>query len=118
MPTEPRPRLSASGRALVLVSGLALAACAHARDPVDSGAALRIVVGPGDDDADLFVDGAYVGTVGEVMDPAQPPLRLGPGRHAVEVRKPGRVPVQRTITVGRPGPAAVELAAELIEPPP
>lgn len=80
------------------------------------GASLQITTAPGDQDADLWVDGNYIGRVGEIASAGAKPLQLAPGRHRVEVRKPGRFPVQRTVVVdGRD--ATVELAAELLEDP-
>ena len=39
-------------------------------------------------EAGVYVDGQYVGTVGQ-FTPNQPPLSLAPGRHHVEIREPG-----------------------------
>jgi hypothetical protein len=39
-------------------------------------------------DAGVFVDGLYIGVVGQ-FTPDQPPLSLAPGRHHVEIRAPG-----------------------------
>jgi hypothetical protein len=39
-------------------------------------------------EAGVYVDGLYVGTVGE-FTPDQPPLPLAPGRHHIEVSWPG-----------------------------
>jgi hypothetical protein len=39
-------------------------------------------------DAGVYVDGLYAGAV-EQFTPDQPPLSLAPGRHHVEIRKPG-----------------------------
>jgi hypothetical protein len=67
-----------------------------------------------DDDAEVYVDGAYLGQVREVSGAQQ----LTPGVHRVEVRKPGRFPVQRTIRVDPKRPAEFsEIAAELLEDP-
>src|SRR3954471_7643314 len=40
------------------------------------------------ENAEVFVDGSYVGTAGE-FGPAAQPLDVAPGRHRVEVRAPG-----------------------------
>ena len=40
------------------------------------------------DTAAVFVDGSYVGTVGE-FTPMTQPLGLTPGRHRIEIRAPG-----------------------------
>lgn len=39
-------------------------------------------------EAGVYVDGQYVGAVGQ-FSPDQPPLALAPGRHHVEIREPG-----------------------------
>jgi hypothetical protein len=39
-------------------------------------------------EAGVYVDGLYIGTVGQ-FTPNQPPLSLAPGRHHVEIREPG-----------------------------
>lgn len=99
--------------ARVLAVAAALLAC---RPDPQRGASLQVTVAPGDQDADLWVDGNYVGRVGEITSAGAKPLQLAPGRHRVEVRKPGRFPVQRTVVVdGRD--ATIELAAELLEDP-
>ena len=38
--------------------------------------------------AEVFIDGSYVGTVGE-FTPTTQPLGLTPGRHQMEIRAPG-----------------------------
>jgi hypothetical protein len=40
------------------------------------------------DTAEVYVDGAYVGTA-STFGPSSQPLSLTPGRHRVEVRAPG-----------------------------
>jgi hypothetical protein len=40
------------------------------------------------EDAGVYIDGQYVGVVGD-FSPNQPPLGLAPGRHHVEIRAPG-----------------------------
>ena len=101
---------------------LALAlACSWSVAPGCAGkdaAAQLVVVVPGEDrDAQLYVDGHYVGQVGAVSRP-EDQVRLAPGTHRVEVRKPGRFPVQRTVTVRRHPPPQVVVEAELLEDPP
>jgi PEGA domain len=39
-------------------------------------------------EAGVYVDGLYIGTVGQ-FTPNQPPLSLAPGRHHIEIREPG-----------------------------
>jgi len=75
--------------ALALACGLALAPIAGCRH-ADAGTALRIEVPQEDLDADLFVDGQYVGQVGAMGKEPVGPVKLAPGVHRVEVRKPGR----------------------------
>ena len=62
-----------------------------------AGAVLVFDLPEEDDDADVFVDGNYVGQVNEV----QGAVRVAPGKHRVEVRKPGRFPIQETVEVDR-----------------
>lgn len=87
--------------------------CRHA----DAGTALRIEVPQADLDADLYVDGHYVGQVGAVGQDPVGPVMLAPGVHRVEVRKPGRFPVQRTVRVDASTPAQTVIEAELLEDP-
>ncbi|MCA9654052.1 MAG: hypothetical protein H6712_08890 [Myxococcales bacterium] len=81
------------------------------------GTSLRIEVPEADRDADVFVDGHYVGQVGALGQEPVGPVMLAPGVHRVEVRKPGRFPVQRTIRVEAAAPAETVLEAELLEDP-
>lgn len=69
-----------------------------------------------DRDAEVFVDGNYVGQVEAISDPGKR-IKLAPGPHRVEVRKPGRFPVQRTVEVGRTSGPETVLEAELLEDP-
>ncbi|MCX4245911.1 PEGA domain-containing protein [Paraliomyxa miuraensis] len=102
---------------MVVTLGLALVlppmGCRHA----DAGTALRIEVPDADRDADLYVDGNYVGQVGTVGKDPVGPVMLAPGVHRVEVRKPGRFPVQRTVRVDADTPAETVIDAELLEDP-
>lgn len=109
-------RLRITGRArwaLALALVLAPAGCKHA----DAGTALRITVPQEDLDADLFVDGQYVGQVGAMGKEPVGPVKLAPGVHRVEVRKPGRFPVQRTVRVDAQTPPETVIEAELLEDP-
>jgi hypothetical protein len=99
-------------RALIL--GALLTAC---RPTTAIGTELRIVTPQADRDAEVWVDGQYVGQIAE-LGGSLGPVRLAPGTHRVEVRKPGRFPVQRTVTVERKGPTVIEVPAELLEDPP
>jgi archaellum component FlaG (FlaF/FlaG flagellin family) len=53
-------------------------------------------------DAEVFVDGNYVGTVDQ-FGPQTEPLQLTPGRHRIELRAQGMRPMafDTTITVGQ-----------------
>ena len=64
-------------------------------------------------DADVWVDGQYIGQVVAVSNR----LKLAPGVHRVEVRKPGHFPVQRTVRVERKPAAKVSVEAELLGDP-
>lgn len=99
---------------LALALALALAAC---RSQTGPGATLQITTTPEDGDADVYVDGNYVGRVSDLARADLPKLQLAPGSHRVEVRKTGRFPVQRTVKILPNGPATVTLAAELLEDP-
>lgn len=68
-------------------------------------------------DAEVFVDGNYVGQVKALRVPETGPILLAPGIHRVEVRKPGRFPVQRTVTVDKGQRSSVVVRAELLEDP-
>ena len=71
------------------------------------------VVDQADLDADVWVDGQYIGQVSAVSGQ----LELAPGVHRVEVRKPGHFPVQRTVRVDRKPAATVTIEAELLGDP-
>jgi hypothetical protein len=64
-------------------------------------------------DADVWVDGQYIGQVASVSGR----LKLAPGVHRVEIRKPGHFPVQRTVRVEKQGGGAVVVEAELLTDP-
>ena len=102
-----RRSIVAAAAAAVMLSG-----CASGQ-----ASALRITTAPEDADAEVFVDGNYVGQVQALGSGAAGPLLLAPGVHRVEVRKPGRFPVQRTVRVERRPAAEVVVAAELLEDP-
>ena len=99
---------------LLVVAVLALSAC---RPPTGPGTTLQITTAPEDGDADVYIDGNYVGRVADLARADMPKPQLAPGSHRVEVRKPGRFPVQRTVRVVTGGPATVTLRAELLEDP-
>jgi hypothetical protein len=105
---------SSTERAGLLLLALASSVACPARAP---SSALVVLADPGDHDADVYVDGNYVGQVGELQNSATGATRLLPGVHRVEVRKPGRFPVQRTVRVDKkPAPETV-VDAELLEDP-
>lgn len=100
--------------ALALTSG----ACKRRElSGVEQSAPLVLEVAPGDLDAEVFVDGNYVGQVKVLQDPATGPLLLAPGIHRIEVRKPGRFPVQVSATVKKDRTGPVVVRAELLEDP-
>lgn len=104
-------------RSLLGVLGLAVAllgqsGCAH------TGSNLVVLTDPEHADADLFVDGQYLGVVKEQGGKSAGPLLLAPGTHRVELRKPGYFPYQRALRVPRQdAPAQIDLRAELFEKP-
>lgn len=115
-----RSRFASTASASVLALGLALTmgvtgGCA--KKQAQSGTALVILTEEADLDADVFVDGNYVGQVGELQNTTTGPIRLAPGVHRVEVRKPGRFPVQRTVRVEKKPPPETTVEAELLEDP-
>ncbi len=100
---------------IALACAVLLGAC---RPAPGTGAPLAIEVPDADTDADVYVDGNYVGQVGSLTAAGADPLVLAPGVHRLEVRKPGRFPVQRTIRVeGGQGAEPVVVQAELLEDP-
>ncbi len=105
-----------SSRALALVLVLVLVAggCAHGKGGREEPASLlEIVTVAEDQDADVWVDGQYIGQVGAVSGK----LSLAPGVHRVEVRKPGRFPVQKTVKIERKPDERVRVEAELLADP-
>ncbi len=112
--------LEAFGRRCALA--LALVAASGGCKPrelsgVEQSAPLIIETAPQDADAEVFVDGNYVGVVQSLNVPETGPLLLAPGIHRVEVRKPGRFPVQLTVTVKKDRNGPVVIRAELLEDP-
>ena len=103
---------------LAAVLATSVPACAH-RPASSAGeeSILKIDVLPEDGDADLFINGNYVGTVAETQQSAALPIRLAVGSHRIELRKPGRFPVQRTVIVERGGAPSVVHATFPEEPP-
>ena len=96
---------------LVLALALLAPAC---RPAPERSTTLTIQTPEPDLDADVYIDGHYIGQVSAL---AERPIRLAPGVHRLEIRKPGRFPVQRTIRVERDGPPEIVVDAELLEDP-
>ena len=96
-----------------LAWGLGLGTLTACR-PGAGGATLQIEAPREDTDADVYVDGHYIGQVSALKDQG---VELAPGVHRLEIRKPGRFPVQKTIEVDAATPAIVVVEAELLEDP-
>lgn len=94
---------------------MAVALLAACRPQPGTGATLQIVTVAADADADVWVDGNYIGRVGD-LGANTGAIKLAPGKHRVEVRKPGRFPVQRTVEVDGSAPS-IRVDAELLEDP-
>lgn len=109
---------SSSSRAALAVAALSfLLVSGSACHKGQGGTALVILTEEADQDADVYVDGNYVGQVGEIQNATTGSLRLAPGVHRVEVRKPGRFPVQKTVRVDKKPPPQTTVEAELLEDP-
>lgn len=106
-------------RSLVGVLAVALlSACATRGAGREQPAAPLVIEVPDIDlDAEVYVDGNYVGQVKALRVPETGPILLAPGVHRVEVRKPGRFPVQRTVTVAKTQKTPAVVRAELLEDP-
>jgi hypothetical protein len=78
---------------------------------------LKIETPQADQDADVFVDGNYVGQVSALGTAGTGGLKLAPGVHRLEIRKPGRFPVQKTLRVPTKGSSPIVVEAELLEDP-
>jgi len=108
----PKNALRVATRLKILACCFALLlGCAHGsgREP----AASMLEIATSSADADVWVDGEYVGQVAAVSGK----LRLAPGVHRVEIRKPGHFPVQRTVRVEKQSGGAVVVEAELLTDP-
>lgn len=82
-----------------------------------SGSALQLRSAPEHADADVYVDGQYLGVLAEQGGPSQSIL-LAPGVHRVELRKAGYFPYQQAVRVPHRGaPAKIDLHAELYAAP-
>lgn len=71
-------------------------------EPRESGATLRLNVRP--DDAVVYVDGEFRGPARRVTT-----LTLTPGRHSIEVLRPGYESFERAIEIGRDRPADIDV---------
>lgn len=89
----------------------------NCRPAPDQGATLHVQAPDEHHDADVYVDGRYMGQLASLQG-AQA-LALAPGAHRVEIRKPGRFPVQRTLRVGKTPlhETKITVEAELLENP-
>lgn len=92
---------------------LALGACAHGSGGKRDTPVTVLEIETETADADVWVDGEYIGQVAEVSGK----LRLAPGVHRVEIRKPGHFPVQRTVTVEKKAGGSVTVEAEMLADP-
>lgn len=108
-----RPR---RGRGRWLAAGL-LAVTTVACVTANAGTTLKIEAPPQDQDADVYIDGHYVGQIDALGDDPAGPVQLAPGQHRVEIRKAGRFPVQRTVAVDADTPPQTVIEAELLEDP-
>lgn len=108
-----------TGLAGLLAAALLLAGGCRGRElsGVEQSAPLVIEAPEADLDAEVFVDGNYVGQIRVLNDPATGPLLLAPGIHRVEIRKPGRFPVQASVSVKKDRTGPVVVRAELLEDP-
>ena len=78
---------------------------------------LKIEAPEADRDADVYVDGNYVGQIDALDAAGTKGLQLAPGVHRLEIRKPGRFPVQKTLRVPNRGASPIVVSAELLEDP-
>lgn len=101
------------GKRAVLVGLLLLSqGCVHAQYGREGPSSL-LEIHSETTDADVWVDGQYIGQV----DAVSGRLKLAPGVHRVEIRKPGHFPVQRTVRVEKQGGGSVVVEAELLADP-
>jgi hypothetical protein len=102
--------------AAILVVVLSTTFGAGCRPDPDKWSVLRIETAQQDLDADVFVDGHYIGQVSAILRSRNRGIMLAPGVHRLEVRKPGRFPVQKTIRVDG-SRSVVVVQAELLTDP-
>jgi hypothetical protein len=105
--------MATRARAAMVVGLLVLSpGCVHARHGREGPSSL-LEISSDTTDADVWVDGQYIGQVAAVSGK----LKLAPGVHRVEIRKPGHFPVQRTVRVDKQGGGMVVVEAELLADP-
>jgi len=97
---------------VVLGAALSLSACKR-----EQSTALVINTPDEDADAEVYVDGNYIGLVRALSQDSTGPILLAPGVHRLEIRKPGRFPVQKTLRIDGDSPAEIVVDAELLEDP-
>lgn len=106
---------SASSRAttglVVMLLGLAC------RPTPGVGTRLEITAPAEDLDADVYIDGNYVGAIADLSSAGTQGILLAPGVHRLEIRKAGRFPVQRTVRVDETSEVRTIVEAELLEDP-
>lgn len=95
-----------------LLAGLPLMGCAHSTTQKSAPTSM-LEINSETRDADVWVDGQYIGQVEQVSGK----LGLTPGVHRVEIRKPGHFPVQRTVRVDKRAGGIVQLSAEMLQDP-
>lgn len=110
-PVGARRRLVACLVSWLACSSVGASGCVHATGREPPASVLEISTKT--TDADVWVDGEYIGQVAAVSGQ----LRLAPGVHRVEIRKPGHFPVQRTVRVDKDSGAVVVVEAELLTDP-
>lgn len=114
-PMHSRSECSSRARWCVKTSLLLLVlahGCVHAKHGREGPSSL-LEIASETSDADVWVDGQYIGQVEAVSGR----LKLAPGVHRVEIRKPGHFPVQRTVRVEKQGGGSVVVEAELLADP-
>jgi len=110
-------RVRVSALAVILWGSLAGALVCTGCAKRDLSVALMIQTPDEDADAEVYIDGNYVGLVRALSQASTGPILLAAGVHRLEIRKPGRFPVQKTVRVDGDSPAEIVVDAELLEDP-